>query len=405
MSGAVSAVVPVVDPAAMAKGDPLADSAERAELRATVRRLVADVSPPARTHDLDEAEQFDDALHAALAEIGALAIGAPAASGGVGDVRDQLVVVEELAAGPTSMAAFLIAQYAVTGVLGSYGTTEHHREVLDDLLAGRTKLAFSMSEPSGGTDVARAMRTRAERASDGWRINGQKMWTSGATLAQHIVVLARTTPIERSPVHGVTMFLVPADAPGVTIRAMDTFGIHGMSTCEIFYDDVLVDEGAVLGEVDAGMRQVFATINREGLNAAAACIGAGRGALDLAVLYAREREVFGKAIGAFQTPQHWLVDGAVALESARGLMVRAAEIEVAGGRADALASMAKLVASEGAERIARKGMQLMGGAGYSREVAMQRYFRDVRLWSFSPLTNEMVRNRIGEQVLGLPRSY
>jgi alkylation response protein AidB-like acyl-CoA dehydrogenase len=231
------------------------------------------------------------------------------------------------------------------------------------------------------------------------------MWTSGATLASHLIVLARTTPIERSPVHGVTMFLVPAGAPGVQIRSLDTFGIHGMSTCEVVYDDVEVGDDAVLGEVDAGMRQVFATINREGLNAAAACIGAGRGALELAVRYAQDREVFGKPIGAFQTPQHWLVDAAVALESARGLMARAAEIEVAGGDAGALAAMAKLVASEGAERVALKGMQLMGGAGYSREVAMQRYFRDVRLWSFSPLTNEMVRNRLGQEVLGLPRSY
>jgi acyl-CoA dehydrogenase len=356
-----------------------------------------------RSHD--ESETFDDELHTALAAMGTLAIGAPAAVGGAGDVRDQLVVVEELAAGPTSMAAFVIAQYAVTQVLGTFARTGDQRALLADLLAGRTKLAFALSEPAGGTDVARAMRTRAERIDGGWCINGQKMWTSGASLASHVVVLARTSPIERSPVHGVTMFLVPATTTGVAIREIATFGIHGMSTCEVFLDDVVVDGDAVLGEVDAGMRQVFATINREGLNAAAACIGVGRGALDLAVSYALDREVFGKPIGSFQTPQHWLVDGAVALEAARGLMVRAAQIEVAGGAAGDLAAMAKLVASEGAERIARKGMQLMGGAGYSREFAMQRYFRDVRLWAFSPLTNEMVRNRIGEHVLGLPRSY
>ena len=387
-----------------AAGDPVADSPERAQLRATVRRLVADVSPPERTAALDEAEEFDEVLHAALAGIGALAIGAPGDEG-AGDVRDQLVVVEELAAGPTSMAAFLIAQYAVVQVLAAFGTGDEHRAILGDLLAGRVRLAFALSEPAGGTDVARAMRTRATAQPDGgWRIAGQKMWTSGATLADHIVVLARTSDWDRSPVQGVTMFLVPRVAPGVTVRAIDTFGIHGMSTCEVFLDDVDVPPDAVLGVVDQGMRQVFATINREGLNAAAACIGVGRGALALAVEHVSAREVFGKPIGAFQVPQHKLVDGAVALESARGLMARAAEVEVAGGRADVLASMAKLVASEAAERIALTGMQLMGGMGYTRAVAMQRYFRDGRLWSFSPLTNEVVRNRLAEQALGLPRS-
>jgi alkylation response protein AidB-like acyl-CoA dehydrogenase len=385
--------------------DPIADSPERAELRATVRRLVTEVAPPARVAELDEAEQFDDDLFVALADLGVFGVGAPPGAGGGGDVRDQLVIVEELAAGPTSMAAFAIAHFAVTQVVGTFGRTHAHHELARALVDGRARCAFALSEPAGGTDVARAMQTRATRDGGSWRIAGQKMWTSGATTAQHVVVLARTAPIEKSPVHGVTMFLVPTDAAGITVQTIDTFGIHGLSTCEVFLDDVVVRDDDVLGEVDRGMRQVFATINREGLNATAACLGVGRGALDLAVAYAKEREVFGAPIGAFQVPQHWLVDGAVALESARGLMVRAAEIEVAGGDAGVLASMAKLVASEAAQTIALRGMQLMGGMGYTRAVAMQRYFRDVRLWQFSPLTNEMVRNRIGEQHLGLPRSY
>jgi len=131
----------------------------------------------------------------------------------------------------------------------------------------------------------------------------------------------------------------------------------------------------------------------------------GRGALALAVQHAKDRLVFGRPVGAFQVPQHWLVDGAVALEAARALLVRAAEVEAGGGDAWALASMAKLAASEAAVQISLRGMQMMGGLGYSREVAMQRYFRDARLWSFSPLTNEMVRNMLGERFLGLPRSY
>jgi len=379
-----------------------ADSLERAALRETVRRLVAEVSPPTRIAELDAAELFDDVLHAELADLGLLAIGAP---GGEGDVRDQLVVVEELAAGPTSMAAFLIAQYAVTQVLGAFGTTAEHQEILARLVAGRTKVSFALSEPAGGTDVARVMGTRGEsRPGGGWRLRGQKMWTSGATMAEHVVVLARTSGWDRTPVHGITMFLVPRSTPGVEVRTIDTFGIHGLSTCEVFLDDVDLPADAVLGEVDDGMRQVFATINREGLNAAAACIGVGRGAAAVTLAHVREREVFGRPIGGFQAPQHRLVDGAVALESARSLMVRAAEIEAAGGRADVLASMAKLVASEAAEQVALTGMQLMGGLGYTRVVPLQRFFRDGRLWSFSPLTNEVVRNRLGEQHLDLPRA-
>lgn len=385
--------------------DPLAETPERRQLRETVRAVVADVSPHERTQALDAAEQFDDELYAKLADLGVLAIDAPEEHGGLGDLRDQLVVIEELAAGPTSMAAFLIVQFMIIQVLRGYASTDEQRAVLAELVQGRTKVSFSMSEPDGGTDVARAMKTRAAATSDGWRINGTKLWTSGATRAQWLIVLARTREPERSSIDGVSMFLVPTDAPGVTVREIDTFGIHGMSTCEISFVDVDVPRERLIGTEHAGFRQAFATLNREGLNAAAACIGVGRGALEYAVAYASQREIFGKVVGAFQVPQHWLADGAVRLEAARSMASRAAAIEVAGGNAELLAQMAKLTASEAAQHITLSGMQLMGGMGFSREVPMQRWFRDVRLWSFAPLNNEMVRNRIGERLLGLPRSY
>ena len=156
-------------------------------------------------------------------------------------MRDQLVVVEELGAGPTSMAAFAIAHYAVIQVLAAHGTTDAHHDLTTRLVAGSTRGAFALSEPAGGTDVARVMRTRAARDGSGWRLTGQKLWTSGAAEAEAIVVLARTSPIDRSPVHGVTMFLVPRDAPGVEVRTIETFGVRGCSTCEVFLDDVVLD--------------------------------------------------------------------------------------------------------------------------------------------------------------------
>jgi len=382
--------------------DPVSDAPERAELRRGVRQLIKDVSPEHRVRALDESETFDGDLFRALAEMGILGIGL----NGAGDVRDQLVVLEELGAGPTSMAAFLIAQFAVAQVLQRFGSSPTHRRALERLLAGQGSGSFALSEPDGGTDVARVMQTTAVPDGEGgFVLAGHKMWTSGAVEADWIIVLARTSPIEGSPVNGVTMFFVERDAPGLEVTTIDTMGIHGMSTCHVYLSDVRVSVENVLGEAGKGMRQAFTTVNREGLHAAAASIGVGRGALSLAVDYAMERKVFDKAIASFQVPQHWLVDGAVALESARSLMARAAEVEAGGGDAGNLASMAKLVASEAAVEIALRGMQLMGGMGFAREVAMQRFFRDGRLWCFSPLTNEMVRNSLGSRLLGLPRSF
>jgi acyl-CoA dehydrogenase len=390
------------------RSDPVADPPERADLRAALRALIAREAPPARIRQLDEAEEFDDHLYEKLNELGVLGIDAPDSLGGAGDVRDQLVVIEELAAGPTSMAAFMIVQYMIIQVLGAFASTDEQRAILGDLVAARTKVSFSLSEPDGGTDVARVMKTRATRdvSGGGWRLGGHKMWTSGATKADWLIVLARTAePTTRSAIDGVSMLLVPTKAKGVDIRPIDTFGIHGLSTCEVFFDDVALDDGALIGTENAGFRQAFHTLNREGIIACAASLGVGRGALEFLADYTRQRQVFGKPIGSFQVPQHWMVDAAVHLEAARSLMVRAAEVELGGGRADMLALMAKLMASEAAQDITLKGMQLMGGMGYSREMPMQRWFRDVRLWSFAPLNNEMVRNRIGERLLGLPRSY
>lgn len=391
-------------PAPPTAPDPLADPPERAALRSSVRSVIDAVAPPARTAALDEAETFDDDLFAALAGIGVFAAGGPPGVGGLGDVRDQLVVVEELGAGPTSMAAYAIAHYAVTQTVATHGHTPDHRDLARRLVAGTTHCSFALSEPAGGTDVARVMTTRAAPVPGGWRIDGEKRWTSGATMAEAIVVLARTAPAAGRPVDGITMFLVPSDAPGLAVTPIPTFGIRGCSTCEVVLDGVVVPEDAVLGEVGRGMRQVFATVDREGLNAAAACLGVGRAALAETVAYVAEREVFGRPVGSYQSPQHRLVDAAVALEGARSLLWRAAELEVRGAPAGDLAAMAKLAASEAAERVARDGMQLLGGTGYTRDVAVTRLFRDVRLWAFSPLANEMVRNRIGSSYLGLPRA-
>jgi len=381
------------------------DSPDQAALRALVREIIQRASPPERVRRFDEAEAFDHELYRVLAEAGLIALEA-AEGAEVPDPRSQIVVLEELGAGPTSMAVCLVVQYMGVQLLASHGSQQQRAEVLDPLLAGRSRVAFAMTEPDGGTDVARALRTRADRRAEGtWELRGAKTWISGARTATHAIVVARTGVPEPSAVDGITLFLVPLGAPGVTVRELPTAAIHGLDTCEVSFDDVCLPAGAVLGEMGRGFRQVLATLNGERLNAAAVALGIARGAHDAALQYARQRSAFGRPIGAFQTLQHRLVDDAVAIEAARGLLQRAAQAEADGERADLLSAMAKLAAADAASQAADNGMRLMGGAGLSREFAMQRYFRDARLYTFAPLTNEMVRNYLGERLLGLPRSF
>jgi alkylation response protein AidB-like acyl-CoA dehydrogenase len=385
--------------------DPLGDSEERAALRTELRRLMSATSPDGRVLELDDREEFDEQLYQELRKLGVHGIGARHEVGGEGDIRDQMVVIEELAAGPTSMAIYMVVHFMATHVLSTHGSDEQRDQWLRRLVDGDAKVSFALSEPGGGTDVARAMRTAAKPVHDGWSISGQKTWISGATRADALIVLARTEAADVASVDGITMFLVPGGTAGVEVREIPTVAVHGLDTCEVYFDDVQVPRTAVIGTVGAGFRQVIQTLNRERINAAAGALGAATGALDLAVQYAKERTAFDSTLGSFQAVQHRLVNGAIAVESARALLVRAATVEAGGGRADILSSMAKVAASEAAVKVTQDGMETLGGAGFSREVSMQRWWRDVRLWVFAPLANDMVRNYLGERFLGLPRSF
>lgn len=381
------------------------DRPEVEEIKQIVRDIVAKVSPPARIRELDEAETYDEALWTALAEAGLVQLGAESDGSASASHLSQAAVLEELGASATSMAVSFVVQYMGVSLLGKHGTAEQRARVLEPLVAGEGRVAFALTEPDGGTDVVRVMRTQAERVADGWRIRGAKLWISGATDCKNLIVLARTSESSGSSVSGVTMFLVPRDAAGVSVSELDTMAIHGLSTCEVGFDGVLVGEDAVLGDVDRGFYQVVGTLNGERLNAAAVAVGIGRGALDAAVDYATGRQAFGRPIGAFQALQHRLATGAIHLESARSLLYTAATAADAGEDAAVLSAMAKVAASDAATELTDTGMRVMGGSGLSREYPMQRFFRDARLYTFAPLTDEMTRNFIAERYLGLPRSY
>ena len=381
------------------------ETPEQADLRGMVRDILSQVATPHRLNDYDEREAFDEDLYSSLAEAGLIQLEADV-DGTLPSHQSQAVVLEELGATATSMGVSFVVQYMGVTLLTQHGTDQQREQFLAPLLHGTQRAAFALTEPDGGTDVARAMSTRAVQQADGsWRLSGNKMWISGATDCGFLIVLARTTPIERSAVNGITMFLVPRETVGVSVNEMETVAIHGLSTCEVGFEDVVLPETALLGAVDHGFRQVIATLNGERLNAAAVALGIARGAHEAALDYVRERHAFGRPIGAFQVLQHRLVDGAIQIEASRGLLQRAARAADDGGSAETLSAMAKVAASDAATSITESGMRAMGGSGLSREYPMQRYFRDARLYTFAPLTDEMMRNFIGEQHLKLPRSY
>jgi len=384
------------------------ESQDQKDLRSLVQEVITAVSSEERIADHDHREAFDEELYTALAQAGLIQLEATlGAETQHATYRSQTTVLEELGATATSMAVCLVVQYMGVSLLASHGTQQQQADVLSALCDGSGRVAFCLTEPDGGTDVARVMKTRAVEKSDGsYQLNGSKIWISGADRAKTLIVLARTGDSSDSNVDGITMFLVPRNLPGIDVKVMDTMAIHSLETCEIYFDNVTIPRENILGSVGQGFRQVIATLNGERLNAAAVALGMARGAMHAAVDFAHGRSAFGRSIGAFQSLQHKLVDSVVKVESARGLLTRAVDAADKGGSdGAALSALAKIAASDAATFTSDVGMRVMGGSGFSLEYPMQRFFRDARLYTFAPFTDEMVRNFVGEKLLGFPRSY
>ncbi|MCK1394436.1 acyl-CoA dehydrogenase family protein [Bradyrhizobium sp. 1] len=378
-------------------------SDELAMLAESVEKTVERVSPLQKVQKLDAEKTFDRELHQALAEIGVLGVGVPEEmEGSGGSAEAQALVLEILGRMATSSAVYMVVHFLVTGLLRDYATDAQRKQYLEPLMKGESFGSFCLTEAGGGTDILTAMKTKARRDGNDWILSGSKMWISGATFCNFMVVLARTG---ENRARGITMFLLPRETPGIEASRLATFAINGYPTCEVHFDNVRVPASAVLGQIDMGFMQVLTALNNERLNAAAAVTGIGRGALETAVTYAKERQAFGRPIGQFQALQHRLSAVGIALEAAWSLTLEAARRHAAGGSAEVLSSMAKYAASKAAVSAADIGMEAMASAGFDQASPMQRYYRDCRLHVFAPLNNDMVLNFVSERWLGLPRSY
>lgn len=383
---------------------PFEEPSERGDLRAMIETLLSRHLPRERALEADQAGRFVREVWTALGEAGVLGLGASEEAGGTGgSAGDALAVVEELARVLPSLAVDYVICGMAMRMLGD-GSAGPAARWLPAIASGDLICSFGLSEPDAGTDLL-ALRTTAQLDGDDWVLSGQKLWISLAEEAELVFVLARTEPVEDGRRgRGLSIIAVPVDQPGVTIRRVQMAGMRAAISCEIYLDQARAPVGNLVGPRGGAMRQLSATLDVERVLSAGISLGIGRGALDLHVSYAQDRQAFGAPIGALQAVQHPAADSITDLSAARALTNTAVRAIEAGQDANALSAMAKMFAAEATARIVDRGMRAMGAMGLAQESPMQMYFRDARLQLFSPISNEMVRNVLGES-LGLPRSY
>jgi alkylation response protein AidB-like acyl-CoA dehydrogenase len=296
-----------------------------------------------------------------------------------------------------------ISSFAGGKSVGFYGTDEQKQRFLPRLAAGDARFSIAITEPDGGTDLLGNMRSQATKVGGGWVVNGRKTWSTGAHVADYLLVLASTSADER-PARALTLFIVSTDSPGVSTASIPKLGIRSVASNEVVLEDVFVPDDLVLGEPGRGWPNIVATLNNERILTAAFCTGMLEGVLEGAVKYMNERQAFGGPIGRFQSLQHYVADIVTWKVQAELLTYQAAMLQDAGEPCGVESTMAKMVASEYVSKAADLGIQILGGMGYAAETDMQRFWRDSRVMRIAPVTTEMAKNMIAE-AQGLPRSY
>ncbi len=380
-------------------------SDEQRAFRDQVRAFVKRECPPDAVKRAVAAKRHDEGVWRKLAGAGLLGVAlAPEHGGSGGDVIDLCLALEALAPVTPLIGPYFTTTCFGGKSIGYFGSDEQKRRLLPELCAGRLRFALSITEPGGGTDVLGALRTRARRApGGGWILDGAKVFTSQADVADYLVVVARTAESAK-PAEGVSVFLVPRAAPGVTLTEIDTI-LESARTFSVFYDGVQVGDDALLGEEGRGFYHLLATLNNERIGIAALCVGLGQAAVDEAVAYARERHAFGRPIAAFQALQHHAAEAATEIELARLATWRAAWLEAHDRPRGVEATMAKMAAADAAVRACDRAMQICGGMGLTNDMNLLRYWRAARVFQVGPITQEQCKNLIAEKLLKMPRSY
>lgn len=327
----------------------------------------------------EAAGYLPDSVVAAMGELGLLGMLVPEEWGGVGlDYRTYALVVEELAAGDASASTLMTVHNSVCCLpVLKFGSEEQKQRFLPDLASGKSIGAFCLTEPSTGSDAA-AIKTRARRDGDHYVLNGSKQFITNGQRAGVAIVFAVTDP--ELGKKGISAFLVPKGTPGfVVARIEDKLGQKASDTAQLAFEDCRVPASLRLGEEGEGLKIALANLEGGRIGIAAQSIGIARAAFEAALSYAKERKTFGKKLTEHQAISFRLAEMATQIEAARALTQRAAEAKDAGEPALKLAAMAKLTASDMAEKVCSEALQIHGGYGYLKDFPVERYCRDVRV--------------------------
>ena len=361
-------------------------------------------------HEHIENKTFPEAYWSALADDGWLGVTIPEEYGGEGlGMLEMSIIIEELSRGGGQGGIIFVLTPVFGGIgIQRHGTEAQKSKYLPKIAAGEMKFCMALTEPRAGTNTLN-IDTFAERTDGGeFAVNGQKTFISGVENADSMLLIARTSEFDRSnPTHGVTLFVVddPTEREGIGLSELDTAVPWFEKQYQVTFDGFTVHEDDILGAEDGGLYLLWDTLNTERLAGAASALGGGLRAVDLAVEYASDRNVFGQPIGAHQAIQHPIAESYAKLMAAREIMYKGAKKWDDGEECGLEANVAKLLTSRAGTEAADRAIQTHGGNGFTHEYEVFDIWQNLRLTQTAPVSNEMVLNFLAEHQLGLPRSY
>ncbi|MFC0684907.1 acyl-CoA dehydrogenase family protein [Novosphingobium clariflavum] len=357
----------------------------------------------------DRSGEFPTEFHKSMADAGWLGVAMPESVGGAGlGITEAAVMMQAVAESGGGMSAASSIHLPVFGLepVMLYGTEEQQQRMIPPILSGEEKMCFAVTEPNTGLDTT-SLKTRAEKVPGGYRVNGEKVWITQAHVADRMLIIARTTPLEevKTKTEGLSLFYTRLDRDHIETRIIPKMGRHAVGSNMMFITDLFIPDEDLIGEEGQGFRILLKGLNPERVLLGAEATGLGRVAIQRASRYARERVVFGRPIGQNQGIQHPLAKAWMQVEAASLMVFKAATLFDKGLDCGVEANAAKYLAAEAGFEACQTAVMSMGGMGYAQEYHVERYLREVMIPRIAPVSPHQIMNFIAERVLELPKSY